>query len=284
MRARYAEELRERLSLRNKRLVEALATVPREDFLGPGPWLVLRVPEGYTSTPDADPRQLYADVAVGLVPGQLLNNGAPSLVAVLIDALDVEAGSHVVHVGPATGYYSAILAEVVGPTGRVTAIELVPELADRARRSLARWKHVEVVTGDGTRHRTAPADVILVTAGCTHPKQVWLDGLLPGGRLLVPLTGLRPPPPAARFGRNLAGQALLVRRGGDTWPARFVIGMGISFCHGARDLVHERLLQQSFAKGAARNVRSLIRTPHPGEQTCWLHADDFCLSTREPRD
>ncbi len=263
--------------------MQALATVPREDFLGPGPWLTLRAPDGYTSTPDADPRQLYADVPVGLVPGQLLNNGAPALVTQLIDALDVEEGSHVLQIGPATGYYTAILAEIVGPTGRVTAVELAPELADRARRNLARWKQVEVVTGDGTRHRAAPADAILVTAGCTHPKPIWFEGLAPGGRLLVPLTGIRPPAPAARFGRNLAGQALLVHRAEGAWPARFLVGMGISFCHGARDLVHERLLQESYARGGARTVQSLIRTPHARTETCWLHAEDFCLSTREPR-
>jgi len=282
IRRRFAEELAAELALRSKRLVEALASVARERFLGPGPWLTLRAPEGYVSTPDSNPACLYADIPVALDPGRLLNNGAPSLVAALIDALDIDEGQHVVHVGAGTGYYSAILGEMVGPSGRVTAIELDRGFASPARRNLAPWPQVTLVAGDGTRHTAEPADAILVSAGCTHPKALWLNGLLPGGRLLVPLTGVRPPPPAARFGRNLAGQALLVHKQGDRFSARFLMGIGVSFCHGARDLVHERLLIESFRVGGASEVRSLVRFTHPRDGKCWMHAPEFCLSRREP--
>jgi len=284
IRRRYAEELAGKVALRSMRLVEALAAVRRESFVGPGPWLTLRAPEGYVSTPDADPARLYADIPIALDPGRLLNNGAPSLVCALIDALDVEEGQHVLHVGAGTGYYSAILGELVGPTGRVTAIELDRDFAGRAARNLAPWPQVKLVTGDGTRYPAEAADAILVSGGCTHPKSLWLDGLLPGGRLLVPLTGFRAPPPAARFGRNLAGQALLIRRQGERFAARFVVRLGISFCLGARDLVHERLLVESFRAGGAEEVRSLVRAAHPRDGKCWLHAPEFCLSRREPDD
>ncbi|HME73499.1 MAG TPA: rRNA adenine N-6-methyltransferase family protein [Myxococcota bacterium] len=281
-RRRYAEELGGRLALRSKRLVEALATVAREDFVGPGPWLTLRAPEGYVSTPNRDPACLYVDIPIALDPGRLLNNGAPSLVAALIDALEVEEGQRVVHIGAGTGYYSAILGEMVGRSGRVTAIELDRGFAARARQHLVPWPQVTLVAGDGTRHAAEPADAILVSAGCTHPKSLWIDGLLPGGRLVIPLTGFRAPPPAARFGRNLAGQALLVHRQGDRFAARFLIGIGISFCHGARDLIHERLLVDSFRAGGASEVRSLVRFAHPRDGKCWFHAPEFCLSRREP--
>jgi protein-L-isoaspartate(D-aspartate) O-methyltransferase len=66
-----------------------------------------------------------------------LNNGQPSLWAQLFDVLDLAAGDHVIHVGAGQGYYSAILAEIVGPTGRVTAIEIDPNLATKARKNLA---------------------------------------------------------------------------------------------------------------------------------------------------
>lgn len=282
IRRRYAEGLAGTLALRSKRLVEALATVAREDFVGRGPWLTLRAPEGYVSTPDADPARLYVDIPIALDPGRLLNNGAPSLVAALIDALEVEEGHHVVHIGAGTGYYSAILGEIVGRSGRVTAVELDRGFAASAVRNLTAWPQVTLVAGDGTRHAAQPADAILVSAGCTHPKAHWLDGLLPGGRLLIPFTGIRPPPPAARFGRNLAGQGLLVRREGDRFAARFLIGIGVSFCHGARDVIHERLLIESFRAGGASEVRSLVRFAHPRDSKCWLHAPEFCLSRREP--
>ena len=74
--------------------------------------------------------------------------------------LDLAAGDHVIHVGAGQGYYSAILAEIVGPTGRVTAIEIDPDLAMKARRNLASdWPQATVVAADGFAYRAdAPAD------------------------------------------------------------------------------------------------------------------------------
>ena len=99
-------------------------------------------------------------------------------------------GAHVVHVGAGTGYYSAILAEIVGRTGRVTAIEIDPALAARAQENLTcAWPQVTVVAGDGFAFRPdQPADAIVVNAGVTHFSAVWLDTLAENGRLLVPLT------------------------------------------------------------------------------------------------
>lgn len=280
-RRHLAHELQGQLGLRSEALVRALATVPREFFLGPGPWLVLRVPEGYSSTPDADPLHVIRDVPVALDPARLVNNGAPSLVAALIDSLAPAEGERVVHVGAGVGYWTAILAELVGPSGQVLAIELDRDFAARARRNLAGWKSVEVVAADGTRHPLPEADAILVSAGATHPRPVWLDALRPGGRLLMPLTGVRPPAPAARFGRNLAGRALLVQRGERGFAARFVQRLGLSPLLGGRDRPHEKLVQEAFQKGGDEEVRSLRREPHARESACWLHADDFCLSRRE---
>ena len=66
-----------------------------------------------------------------------LNNGQPSLWARMYDQLKLSRDAHVVHVGAGTGYYSAILAEIVGRAGRVTAIEIDPALAARAGENLA---------------------------------------------------------------------------------------------------------------------------------------------------
>ena len=125
-RQRYAEELRFTAKLGSRAVVEALATVPRERFLGPGPWRVLSpmaMPE-YWTTEDADPRHLYHDVLIAIDKERRLNNGQPSLWARMYDQLELSRGDHVVHVGAGTGYYSAILAEIVGRAGRVTAIEI----------------------------------------------------------------------------------------------------------------------------------------------------------------
>ena len=86
--------------------------------------------------------------------------------ATWLDALAIAPGARVLHVGCGTGYYSAILAEVVGPGGSVMAVDVEDELADRARASLRDWPTVSVTCGDGSRHG-APFDAILVHAGTT---------------------------------------------------------------------------------------------------------------------
>jgi protein-L-isoaspartate(D-aspartate) O-methyltransferase len=172
----------------NPALEAAYAAVPREAFVGDGPWSILRWPGSYRTTPNADPIYLYADVLVSLVPERAINNGQPSAHAGWLQRVDIRPGDHVVHVGAGVGYYSAIMAELAGTAGRVTAIEYDPELASRATANLERWRNVHVVCGDGASVSFDPADVIYVNAGATRPADRWLDGLREGGRLLLPLT------------------------------------------------------------------------------------------------
>ena len=276
----FAALLREQHGVSSEPLLRAFAMVPREGFLGPGPWLILQTPRGYESTPDSDACRVYSDVAVGLDPARRINNSAPGLVARLLDALAPAEGETVVEIGCGTGYYSAILAEAVGPAGRVIAIEIDPEFARRARRYLAPWKQVEVHVADGSRAKLEPVHAILVGAGVTHPQPGWLDALRPDGRLVLPMTGIDPPPAVMRFGRNLAGRALLVTRRGDRYPARFFERLGISPCLGGREPAHERRLRSALQGGGEEGVRSLRREPHAAEGDCWLHTDAFCLSYR----
>ena len=91
----------------------------------------------YRITPDPDPVYLYTDDVIGILPERNLNNGQPSLHAALIAAAAPQPGEHVVHIGAGVGYYTAILAELVGIAGRVTAIEFDAELAVRARANFA---------------------------------------------------------------------------------------------------------------------------------------------------
>jgi hypothetical protein len=79
-------------------------------YLGPGPWRTFQLyGRSYWTTPDADPSHLYHDVLLAVDEARWLNNGQPSFLAFLIEALEVEAGEHVVHIGSDTGYFTAIL-------------------------------------------------------------------------------------------------------------------------------------------------------------------------------
>lgn len=102
----YADEVRWSAKLKTERLVRALATVPREAFLGRGPWHILgdrAFARGYEKTSDADPRHLSHNVLVAIDPRRRLNNGLPSFLTSLIDQLNLKEGETVYHVGCGTG-------------------------------------------------------------------------------------------------------------------------------------------------------------------------------------
>jgi protein-L-isoaspartate(D-aspartate) O-methyltransferase len=188
-RQRYAELIGKRERIGSKRLLRALATVPREHFLQKGPWRVKsEAGRAYRLTADADPVHLYDNLLVAIDARRRLDTGLPSLWVHLIDVLEIAEKERVVQIGCGLGYFSAILSEIVGPKGRVRAIECDERLARRAAASLKGYANVEVVEGDGRSDIGAPADVIIVHAGFPHPLAGWLDALRPRGRLLVPLT------------------------------------------------------------------------------------------------
>ncbi len=260
--------------VKSRALVEAFARVPREDFLGSGPWQIGRLtsPGRYETTPDADPVHLYQDVVVAIDPARSLNNGSPSALARWIDALDLEPGQTVAHIGCGTGYYSAILAELVGRAGRVQAWEVDAELAARSRSLLAPWPQVEVVTGDA-RTITGPVDAMLVNAGVTHAPPEWLAALAVGGRLVLPLTVHVPATSWA------VGIMLRIDRpaAGGTWPARVVSPVGIYDSATARDPARE---QQLIAIGLPLNpppINAVRIDAHDASEACLAHADTFCL-------
>src|SRR5919198_1100825 len=108
----YAEEIRAVANIQTEALVKAFATVPREHFLGPGPWQIANPDSwvamtgagakgqgNYRTTPDDDPKHLYHNVLIAIDAERMLNNGQPSGLAMWIDALELRAGDHVVHVG-----------------------------------------------------------------------------------------------------------------------------------------------------------------------------------------
>jgi protein-L-isoaspartate(D-aspartate) O-methyltransferase len=282
VRRAYARQVTFLGNVRNANLERAYAEVPREAFLGPGPWPILRWPSyppspGYTPTPDADPAWLYADTLVGILPERGLNNGQPSAHACWIAAAAPSTGEHVVHVGAGVGYYSAIMAHMVGPTGTVTAIEYDLQLASRAAANFAQAPNVEVVQGDGSVTPFAPADVIYVNAGASRPADAWLDRLKEGGRLILPLTTARnfTAPPAFT---TLSGAVFAITRRGGDYDAGFVGPIAVFPCEGMRDEVSERALAAAFDKGGYRDVKRLRRTDDVAEDECWVKAPGWSLT------
>src|SRR5665647_8702 len=204
----YAEEVRFTTRMRSARVQAAFATVPRERFVGDGPWRVKSLwnMADYWTTEDADPANVYHDILIALDEKLGLNNGQPSLWAFLFDRLSVAAGEQLLHLGCGTGYYTAILAELAGAEGRVTAIEIEPSMAERARPALAPWPQIALIQGDGASGPFSPVDVIVASAGATHPLPIWIDALKPRRAAVVSDDG------HARARRHAAGAASRRRR------------------------------------------------------------------------
>ena len=264
----FAEEIEAVAHLESTALVDAFAQVPREAFLGAGPWQIVRMPDlGYRTTPDADPRHLYHDVVVAIDPSRTLNNGQPTALAKWISALGLLPSARVMHVGTGTGYYTAIIAEVVGVKGHVVGVEVDPDLATRARTNLARYSQVVVETGDATAP-TGPFDAIFVNAGCTYARPEWLAALAPAGRIVLPLTVHMP-----QWTVGGVGAMVCIER--ESWAVRVVSQVGIFDCANARDPAHEPALRKLLGPGT--KPTRLEIGPHVPSDACMIHVDGFCL-------
>ena len=254
----------------DERLIAAFANTPREHYLGPGPWPIFHG-SGYLPTLSDDPRHLYQDVLVGIAPERGINNGQPSLHARCIAACAPAAGETVLHVGAGTGYYSAILAALVGPSGRVLAYEIEADLAARAADNLQQLPQVQVLATSAAGDAALPAaDVIYVCAGATHPLPPWLDALKPGGRLVFPLT------PNEGYGAML----LVTRRGAQRYAAVMLMRVAFIPCIGARDDASSQALSAALARQPIQAVRSLRRHEKP-DSSAWCVGRGWWLSTAE---
>jgi protein-L-isoaspartate(D-aspartate) O-methyltransferase len=274
IRRHFAEEIRAVANILSEALIDAFAKVPREHFLGPGPWRIMSDrSEDYRTTDDADPRRLYHNILVAIDPDRGLNNGQPSYLAFCIDTLDIKEGDRVLHVGCGVGYYTAIMAEVIGASGHITGVEIDADLASRSRENLKYLRQVEVAQGNGVEYDPGPCDAIFINAGVTHPSPVWLDSLLPGGRLILYLT--------VAFDDSSIGRGFMlkVKREERGYTARFLYQVSVFHCEGSRDEIANQRLREAFMRGEWGSVQSLRREAHELSEACWLHGDGFCLST-----
>lgn len=116
---------------------------------------------------------------------------APFVVAMMLDQLHVEPGNRVLEIGAGTGYNASLLAELAGPTGAVTTIDIDPDVTAQASRALtaAGYHDVRVITGDGAAGvpEHAPYDRLIATVSPWDIPQAWWDQLAPGARVVAPM-------------------------------------------------------------------------------------------------
>ena len=154
--------------IRDDRVLEAMAAVPREAFV-----------------PEAIRYRAYDDAALPI--GHDATISQPYMVAAICELLGLTGRERVLDVGTGSGYQAAVLAELAA---EVVSIEHIPELAGAARAALdaAGYGSVEVVTGDGTLGvpSRAPFDAIAVAAAAPEVPPALYAQLVDGGRLVLP--------------------------------------------------------------------------------------------------
>lgn len=281
----YAREIKFAASLTTPGLAEAFAKVPREKFLGPGPWQIGSAEGRAMSVAGLgqlsyvaveDPRDVYHNVVISLDRAKDINNGQPGSLARWIDALALKPGERAYHLGCGVGYYTAIKAEVVGPSGSVVGLELQPELAARARENLASYANVTVEAGDGAEFDPGECDAILVNCGVTHPQTKWLERLREGGRLVVPFTMAVNP---------TIGQGVMTKitRSNRRYDAELVTPVAIFSGGSLRDASLQTQLLKGLTTGGLLKLKSVRTDSHEAGETCVVHAREVCLSLAEAK-
>lgn len=237
--------------------------------------------------PSSDLVLAYQDVLFALQSEKGVNNGSPSLHARLLAELDVQIGSdRIVHVGAGTGYYSAILAELVGTSGHVHAVEMDPDLAAHAQAALADRANVSVVNADGSQWPQHAVDAIYVNFAVARPAEPWIERLRPGGRLVLPLGVPRQdrPPKSGRHASH--GAALRIERGDCGFAARW-IGTAYFVCANGGLTTDDNeidALTAAFKRGGIEFVKSLLWKTEPRIGRCWHIGDQWAPSGPIPQD
>ena len=188
------QQLRGR-GIRDERVLDAMARVPRHEFV-----------------PPEHCDEAYEDHPVGIGEGQTISQ--PFVVAAMLEALSLQPDEVVLEVGAGSGYETAVLAELVKT---VYGIERIASLAERARATLERlgYRNATIIYGDGSQGLpdTAPFDAIAVAAAAPRVPLPLLEQLAEGGRLVIPV------------GSGIAQELQLIRKSGNALITRHLEGV-----------------------------------------------------------
>ncbi|MEU4659485.1 methyltransferase, FxLD system [Streptomyces sp. NPDC023723] len=178
LRSQLVNRLVDQGSVRTPRVQEAMRTVPRHLFVPAAP-----LEKAYGDTP-VDTKYDESGASISCA-------SQPTIVATMLEQLDVQPGQNILELGAGTGFNAGLLGYLVGDTGHVTTIDVDEDIVDGARGGLtaANIHNVEVILGDGAVGHVpnAPYDRIEATVGAHGVPHAWLNQLAPGGRLLTPL-------------------------------------------------------------------------------------------------
>ncbi|GDY28507.1 methyltransferase, FxLD system [Gandjariella thermophila] len=212
LRENLVAQVRARGGVRDDRVADALLAVPRHHFL-----------------PDLPPEAAYRDEAIvtkrDAAGAPISSSSQPTMMAIMLEQLGLEAGQRVLEIGAGTGYNAALIAHLVGTGGAVVSVDIDEDLVDTARANLARAgrPEVRVVRADGAAGfpSAAPYDRVIATVGVWDLAPAWRHQLARTGRIVVPL--------------DLGGpdRSVAFERAGGHWVSRSVLPCGFMSMRGA---------------------------------------------------
>ena len=155
--------------IRDERVLQAMARVPRHEFV-----------------PPESAHSAYEDHPIGIGEGQTISQ--PYMVASMVEAAKIQPTDVVLEVGTGSGYQAAVLADLAA---EVFTVERFPSLAVSAQKLLARlnYTNILVITADGSEglRQYAPYNAIVVAAASPEIPATLVDQLQEGGRLVIPI-------------------------------------------------------------------------------------------------
>jgi protein-L-isoaspartate(D-aspartate) O-methyltransferase len=171
------DQLKQANHIRTPRVEEAFMTVPRHLFL-----------------PDEPLDKVYSDVVIVTKRGEegqwTSSSSQPSIMAIMLEQLDLQPGQRVLEIGAGTGFNAALIASIVGPAGKVVTVDIQPDLVEHARKCLdvAGYDWVRTVVGDGGYGYPdgAPYDRIILTVASDVITPSWREQLVQDGILVLP--------------------------------------------------------------------------------------------------
>lgn len=162
--------------LKSPRLIDAFQRINRADFV-----------------PKELKGQAYVNAPLSLGFGQTISQ--PLTVAFMLELLQPAPGDNILDIGSGSGWQTALLAHLVGPSGTITALEIVPELYEQSIKNISRYNFIKngivrmlCANAAAGLAAAAPFDKIIAAAELNEIPKPWLDQLKTNGRLVAPVS------------------------------------------------------------------------------------------------